>query len=279
MRTPARTPSQPSAAADGRPGEPVDHRDQRVRGAGQHQAHRKRDGGQQAQRDDERAAQRGRIVLEPGERRRGHLADRLREHGDRPAGEVEGEHVEAERHGADHAADHELVDVLDGEDDDAGAGEREAELQELPRDLAIPAEADRLGPDEQHGAGGRAGEPPDPEAHRAHAADGGDDRDDRAEPVGDLVDQHPPAGAELALEQRGGGGDGAADDHAEREHPDDARGVRRAHGRAEPGRRRHRDGAEDDARQRSRSSPRSARSRAASRASARSRGSRRARRS
>ena len=126
---------------------------------------------------------------------------------DRPAGEVEGEHVEAERHGADHAADHELVDELDarrrrcwtrragGRTSAASARSRDskpkrtgsAQMNSTAPTSAPAMPADRRG------------------SSRPCRASGGDDRDDRAEPVGDLVDHHPAAGAELALEQRGRG--------------------------------------------------------------------------
>ena len=119
-----------------------------------------------------------------------------------------------------------------------------------PRDRAIEPEAHRLGVDEHHGGDQRRGDAADGQAHGAHAGERAGDRDDRAQPAVDLVDRHPPPGAEVALQQRGRGRHDAVDDDARGEHADDRGRVRRAHGGAEERSRQDGDDGEDEARER-----------------------------
>ena len=60
-------------------------------------------------------------------------AHRYREHADRPARQVEGQRVEAQRGRAEQTADDELVDVADGEHDEACAGQRQPEAEQRAR--------------------------------------------------------------------------------------------------------------------------------------------------
>ena len=70
------------------------------------------------------------VTLQVREPRQRHAADDGAEHVHRPAGDVERQHVEPERRGAEHPADDDVVDVEHRERQDVGAGEGEAEAQQ-----------------------------------------------------------------------------------------------------------------------------------------------------
>ena len=160
MRSPAKTPSHASAAAAGVQDAPVDDRDDRLRRARQHEADRQRDGREQPDRGDERAPQSaGGSSCKPGERRGRHLPHRLREDGDGPAREVEGQHVEAERDRSEHGADDELIDELDARRRRRSTRPAEARSRSSRRATArSKPKRTGCGVDEEHRADQRAGD-------------------------------------------------------------------------------------------------------------------------
>ena len=200
-------------------------------------ADRQRDGGEQVRGRQERRAHDLRAAPEPGERHRGGVPHLLGEHGDRPAGEAQREHVVAERLGVQQDPDDGLVRVGDGEREGGGGAERQRRPDQDAPALAPVADPERGGraDDEQQGRHDAAGEPADGEAHEPVPGRGQPDGDRDAEPVVRLLDQHPGPGR-APLHHGPGGGDQAADHHAQRHHPDHAGGGRDAQGRGERGR-------------------------------------------
>ncbi len=94
----------------------VDGADHRPGEHGEDRADRQRGRHQQCDRAGERVAERTAIGRQPGERRHGHSAHGQGEHVDRPAGKVERQHVETERHRSQDSADDDIVDVEHSED-------------------------------------------------------------------------------------------------------------------------------------------------------------------
>ena len=186
------------------------------------QAYRHRDGTDQGEHGLEAGPHGGRVMLEPGERGRGYLADRFRERRRGPARQVRGQHEEAQGRDAQHVADDKLVHVGDGERDHAGSGQRQAEPEERPGLAAVEPEPQRLRreADQQAHRGQAARQPADRQAHRAEAAQGQDQGQQHAQPDVHLVSHGPLVLAEVALQQPDGGGGEAVDQDHQGEDPD-----------------------------------------------------------